>query len=97
MLATCLDSNLEDMVIANETIPPAFLERWHSIYSIVSVAFLTRCNSMVIPRIPVILAVTRQLLFSLTLASDQRRKVDASQLKQLVRCAHLLDRLYDLM
>ena len=72
-----------------------FVQHWHSVYKILSTAFHKRPSAVVVPRIPMVLRGMRSLMQSLAYASDQKRNLSPTQVKELVTLAHYFDRLCD--
>ena len=83
--------DLEKVLENSETFED-FALVWKSCNRILSAAFHKRSSSIVLPRIPVVLSIFRNLLRSLVRASEQTRKVSPSELKDLVLMAHYIDR-----
>ena len=66
-----------------------FIQIWNSVYSILSISFQRRSNSVILPRIPSAMLIFRRLLKSLISQSSK----NANFRKDFESCAHLLDRI----
>lgn len=92
-LTHCLGLRLNSPLLQDN--PDLFSLAWRSIYSVISAAFHKRPSSLVVPRIPLVLAGLRNLIYGLASASDQQNKKDLTgqELRELVLLAHYTDRL----
>ena len=92
-MAQSLSINLTNL-LETET-SENFNQCWNAIYKILSSAFHKRSSSLVTPRIPLIMAGLRGLLFSLASAGSQKRNLEPSSLKEVVTLSYNFDRLCD--
>jgi hypothetical protein len=89
-LSTALVLNLSSVAAACDL--DVFLEAWRGVSGVASAAFQRRPGAVVMPRIPVLLAVLRSLVGGLVVAADQRTARTPMQIKELALCAHHVDR-----
>ena len=92
--ARCLMTSLSLDLTKAAPSTESFLALWKAVYRVLSAAFLKRANSLVLSRIPNVLAVFRVLLRGLMshCVCDQQVKHLPSDLKELQLCSHNLDR-----
>ena len=72
-----------------------FCQEWEAVYKILSTAFHKRPSAVVVARIPIVIRVVRNLIESLSMAANQKRNLQPTDIKKLVTLAHYFDRLCD--
>ena len=90
--AFCLRTSLFSYFDEKSFSAKEFIPLWRGMQAVLSTAIHRRPDSVALGRIPVVLQVSRKLLGHLVTFSDQSRNVDRQELKELVLCAHQLDR-----